>query len=205
MLYFEKFKQIDWPQGIPNYLTISRIAIIPVIVACFYIPFKFASWIIAALYFYACITDFFDGYIARLWQQTSNFGRFLDPIADKLLVASILIMMVGTSRLKGISLIPVIIIMCREISVSGLREFLADIHVKVPVSYLAKWKTALQMIAIFLLILSQEKLFGVSFKTLGVAGLWVAALLTLASGIEYFYASVIHFQEAPNHDQKNVL
>ena len=114
-------------------------------------------------------------------------------------------MMVGTSRLKGISLIPVIIIMCREISVSGLREFLADVQVKVPVSDLAKWKTALQMIAIFLLILSQETLFGISFKTLGIVGLWVAAILTLASGIEYFYASVIHFQEAPNHDQKNVL
>ncbi len=173
--------------NLPNILTLSRIALIPVMVAAFYLPSKDANWVLVSLFAYASITDFLDGFIARQWDQISALGRFLDPLADKLLVAAILLMLVGIGRITGINLIPAVVILCREILVSGLREFLAGFQQKIPVSYLAKWKTTLQMLALLAL------LSGVDFiVTLGIFILWIAAILTLASGYDYLRKSLKH-------------
>src|SRR6185295_3795100 len=139
--------------SLPNLLTLSRIAAIPLVVACFWLDHGWAQWVSASLFAVACITDWFDGYFARRYHQISRFGRFLDPIADKLLVAAALVMLVNNGTLSGIHVLAALIILAREILVSGLREFLAELRVGVPVSQLAKWKTAVQMLAIgFLLV-----------------------------------------------------
>src|ERR1700735_2020420 len=132
---------------LPNILTYSRILIIPLLVLiflCFHS--KLSDWACAVLFLYASITDFFDGYLARAWHAHSNLGKFLDPIADKLLIASCLMLLVGYHRAD---ILPALAILCREILVSGLREFLADLRISVPVSTLAKYKTTAQMAAIF--------------------------------------------------------
>lgn len=139
---------------IPNFLTVIRIILIPVIICSFYMSSKITNIIVASLFLGAGITDFFDGYLARALKAQSNFGKCLDPIADKLLVAVSLIMLVNFSNQNLYILIPSMIIICREIMVSGLREFLATIHVGVPVTKLAKWKTAIQMVAITSLLLA---------------------------------------------------
>ena len=132
--------------NIPNILTVSRIGAIPVVIGFLYLDTEAGNWLAFAAYTYACITDFFDGYLARAWHQQSAFGRFLDPIADKLLVAGILLMLVGAQTISSIHVLPAAIILCREILVSGLREFLAQAQVSMPVSLLAKWKTTIQML-----------------------------------------------------------
>lgn len=129
--------------NLPNLLTYFRIALVPAIVICFYIEGDKAHWIALTLFVVAGITDFFDGYLARAWEQQSNLGRMLDPIADKLLVAVVLIALTWQDVIAGFSLWAAIIILCREILVSGLREFLAELRVSVPVTQLAKWKTAI--------------------------------------------------------------
>src|SRR3989338_3460936 len=138
---------------LPNFLTFVRIALIPVVVGLFYFDRPCSNWLAAAFFILACVTDYLDGYFARTLKQTTRFGVFLDPIADKLLVAATLLMLVGFNRIEGISLIPAVIILCREILVSGLREFLAEVHVSVPVTRLAKWKTGIQMVALSCLII----------------------------------------------------
>ncbi len=145
------------------------------------------SWVAFAIYVYACITDFFDGYLAREMQQESTLGMFLDPIADKLLVASVLLTLMGIDRMGGLTILPASVILCREIIVSGLREFLAQIKVSVPVTKLAKWKTSIQMLAIgFLLVGPSGPDFGpVSTTEIGIYGLWGAAVLTLFTGYDY--------------------
>ncbi len=139
---------------IPNLLTIVRIILIPIIIYSFYAPSQITNIVVASLFLGASITDYFDGYLARAMQVQSNFGKCLDPIADKLLVTVALIMLVNFSNNNLFILIPAIIIICREIMVSGLREFLATINVGVPVTRLAKWKTAIQMVAITALLLA---------------------------------------------------
>ncbi len=139
---------------IPNFLTVIRIILIPIIIYSFYVPSQITNIIVASLFLGASITDFFDGYLARALKAQSNFGRCLDPIADKLLVAVSLIMLVNFSNQNLLIVIPAIIIICREIMVSGLREFLATLNVGVPVTRLAKWKTAIQMVAITALLLA---------------------------------------------------
>lgn len=139
---------------IPNLLTIVRIILIPIIIYSFYAPSQITNIVVASLFLGASITDYFDGYLARAMQVQSNFGKCLDPIADKLLVTVALIMLVSFSNNNLFILIPAIIIICREIMVSGLREFLATINVGVPVTRLAKWKTAIQMVAITALLLA---------------------------------------------------
>ena len=167
---------------IPNILTISRIIVIPLIIACFYLDKVVWNKLAAALFLYATITDFLDGYLARLWSYHSNFGRMLDPIADKLLVGAIIVVLVD---LKQIDVIPAIAIICREILVSGLREFLAQIKVSIPVSNLAKIKTATQMTAIFILILGEE-LTGFKYVIeMGNVAFWVSSLLTIITGYAY--------------------
>ena len=125
--------------NIPNILTVSRIVAIPVVVAFLYWGGEWGNWLAFTAYTYACITDFFDGYLARAWHQQSAFGRFLDPIADKLLVAGVLLMLVGAQTISAIHVLPAAVFLCREILVSGLREFLAEAQVCMPVSVLAKW------------------------------------------------------------------
>jgi len=133
---------------LPNLLTLSRIIIIPVLVGLFYLDGDGWRWVSVVLFTLAGVTDYFDGYLARKWAQISAFGRFLDPIADKLLVAAVILMLVATGRISGLVVLPALVILCREVMVSGLREFLAQVNVGVPVSRLAKWKTALQLIAL---------------------------------------------------------
>ncbi len=169
-----------------------RIALIPVVVGLFYFDRPLSNWLAAFFFILACITDYLDGYFARILKQTTNFGVFLDPIADKLLVAATLLMLVGFGRIQGISLIPAVIILCREILVSGLREFLAEAHVSVPVTELAKWKTTIQMIALSLLIIENVPGFPLPIHLFGIIGLWIAALLTLLTGFDYLRAGVKH-------------
>lgn len=144
-------------KDIPNYLTYFRIAVIPALMVVFFFKGDWGYWLAAGLFALASVTDWLDGYAARIWQAQSNIGRFLDPIADKLLVATALLLLVGHGRIDYADgramMIPAIAIVCREILVSGLREYLACIHISVPVSRLAKWKTGVQMLAIFLLLL----------------------------------------------------
>ncbi len=180
------------PTTLPNLLTFMRIALIPVVVVLFYFDRPLSNWLAAFFFILACITDYLDGYFARALKQTTRFGIFLDPIADKLLVAAILLMLVGFGRIQGLSLIPAVIILCREILVSGLREFLAEAHVSVPVTKLAKWKTGIQMGALSLLIIEHIPGFPIPIDEIGILGLWVAALLTLITGFDYLRAGLKH-------------
>ena len=184
---------------LPNTLTLSRILAIPVVVGLLlFLDDPLASWFALAAYALACATDFFDGYLARAWQQQSALGRFLDPIADKLLVASTLLVLVGVDRITGPALLPAAVILCREILVSGLREFLAEVRVRVPVSLLAKWKTTIQMVTLGFLIVGEvgPSVGPVSTGDVGLFGLWLAAGLTLITGYDYLRAGLAHIDRA---------
>ena len=175
--------------NLPNILTLSRIAIIPIVLTTFFFDSTAMRWTAVSLFTLAGVTDFFDGYLARRANQVSRLGRFLDPIADKLLVASVLLMLVGFGRVEEWSYIPAIVILLREILVSGLREFLAELRVGLPVTKLAKDKTTLQMVALGFLIV------GTAFPTakpIGEILLWLAALLTLITGYDYLKAGLKH-------------
>ena len=175
---------------LPNLLTYGRMAAIPVVVGCLFSPDEFWMRVLALVVFVvAGVTDFFDGYLARAWAQQSALGRMLDPIADKLLVAACLLMLVADKTLTGWSIWAAIVILCREILVSGLREFLAELRVSVPVSMVAKWKTTLQLVAIGFLVAGPagERLIPGSIA-IGIWLLWVAALLTLYTGWDYMKA-----------------
>ena len=169
---------------LPNILTYSRILVIPGLIVLFlYIKNGYvANWLCSTLFLYAAITDFFDGYLARAWHAHSKLGRFLDPIADKLLVATALMLLVSAGRCD---ILPAIAILCREILVSGLREFLAELRISVPVSTLAKYKTAAQMLAIYLLLLGSAAPFSIPAMEIGCVLLWAAAILTLITGYAY--------------------
>lgn len=183
---------------LPNILTFSRVVAIPVVICLLlFVDDPLGSWAAFAAYTYACVTDFFDGYLARAWEQQSAFGRFLDPIADKLLVAAVLLALVGVDRVHGLTVLPAAVILCREILVSGLREFLAEVRVGMPVSQLAKWKTTIQMLALgFLLVGPNGPDFGpLSTTDIGVYGLWGAAVLTLVTGLDYLFAGLRHISE----------
>ena len=186
--------------NIPNLLTYGRILAVPLIVLCFFIEGKlqssdFARWAALGIFVIASITDFFDGYLARIWNQTSNIGRMLDPIADKLLVATALLLMaVDTEKtIAGWSIWAAIIILCREILVSGLREYLAELKVSVPVTRIAKWKTTVQMLAIAFLLAGPAGEKVLPYTTdIGITLLWIAALLTVYTGYDYFRAGLKH-------------
>lgn len=193
-------------KNLPNLLTLFRIILIPILIGSFYLPGKITNLIVAFLFMLASITDYFDGYLARYFKVQSNFGKCFDPIADKLLVSVALIMLVNFSPKENIFiLIPAIIIICREILVSGLREFLATLKVSVPVTRLAKWKTAIQMIAIAALLLASKDstytfnnlmkwlevsrslrvLLDGSIELFGTICLNVSAILTIITGYAY--------------------
>ena len=190
---------------IPNYLTIGRIIIVPVFVATFYLPGFYGDIIPFALFLIASFTDFLDGLLARMYKEESELGELLDPIADKIIVATALILLVMNGTIQNYEVIAAIIILTREILVSGLREFLAKGQVKLPVSNLAKMKTFLQMFAIAILLTGETGNKIVNFQdynaqTIGIILLWLSAFLTLYTGYEYLRKGIDH---AISEDQKN--
>jgi cardiolipin synthase len=185
--------------SLPNLLTLSRILIIPALVGAFFFDPPLANWVALTLFVTAGLTDWLDGYMARMRDEVSGLGRFLDPVADKLLVASALMMLVFNGQIAGLNILPALVILCREIMVSGLREFLAEIEVSVPVSRLAKWKTGVQMVAIGFVIVGDAGWHVVPVLAIGLIGLWLAALLTLYTGYDYLRAGLRHMvgEESP--------
>jgi CDP-diacylglycerol--glycerol-3-phosphate 3-phosphatidyltransferase/cardiolipin synthase len=190
---------------IPNYLTIGRIIIVPVFVISFYLPGFYGDVIPFALFVVASFTDFLDGLLARMYKEESELGELLDPIADKIIVAAALILLVMDGTIKNYEVIAAIIILTREILISGLREFLAKGRIKLPVSNLAKLKTFLQMFSISILLTGETGNKIVSFQdynaqTIGIILLWLSAFLTLYTGYEYIRKGIDH---AISEDEKN--
>lgn len=176
--------------SLPNLLTYARCAAVPIVAGLLFWPAEpWARWSALVLFIAAAITDFFDGYLARAWSQQSSLGRMLDPIADKLIVSAVILMLAADHTIAGVSLWAAIIILCREILVSGLREYLAELRVPMPVTKVAKWKTTVQMVALSFLIAgpAAERLLPGSTMT-GTLLLWVAAILTLYTGWDYMKA-----------------
>ena len=170
--------------NLPNLLTMARIVLIPLIVAAFFAAGAAAHWLTLGLFAVAGATDYFDGRIARARGQQTAFGRFLDPVADKLLVAAVILMLVAQGWITGWLVLPALVILLREILISGLREFLAGLRVDVPVSRLAKWKTAVQFAG------------GAAIGGAGAAALWIAGALTLYTGFDYLRAGLGHIARA---------
>jgi cardiolipin synthase len=187
--------------SVPNLLTYGRVLAVPLVAACLFAQVIYEGgiwlrWVALAIFIIAAITDYFDGYLARAWSQHSAIGRMLDPIADKLLVGIVLMMLAADGTILGWSLWAAMVILAREILVSGLREFLAELRVSVPVTRLAKWKTALQLIAVGFLIAGPAGDKIVSGVTMvGIGLLWCAAILTLYTGYDYFRAGAGHLIE----------
>lgn len=179
--------------SLPNLLTISRIVVIPVIFMMVYIQASVWQLLAAVLFIIASITDYLDGYLARARNETSAFGRLLDPIADKLLVTSALVVILAVPGMVvcKLSYIPVIVILCREILVSGLREFLMEVKVGMPVTRLAKWKTGFQMTALSMMLLKGFWLWG----GIGEILLWIAGVLTFITGYQYFQKSLNYIKK----------
>ncbi|MBR0649783.1 CDP-diacylglycerol--glycerol-3-phosphate 3-phosphatidyltransferase [Roseomonas terrae] len=189
------------PTDLPNLLTLSRIAAIPVLVAFAAIGTPWGDMVACVIFSAAAITDYFDGKIARDRGVTSSFGRMLDPIADKLLVGAALMLLAGLNRLSDAALFPAIVIMLREIMVSGLREYLAELRVGLPVTRLAKWKTGFQMGALGTLLAGDTgaSVIGLGALPVSLIGellLWAAAALTLATGWDYLQAGLRHAGQA---------
>jgi cardiolipin synthase (CMP-forming) len=190
---------------IPNILTIGRIIIVPFFVIAFYLPGFYGDLTAFALFIIASFTDFLDGMLARMFKEESKLGELLDPIADKIIVATALILLVMSETIKDYEVIAAIIILTREIIISGLREFLAKGKVNLPVSNLAKLKTFLQMLAISLLLTGETGNKILNFQdynaqTIGIILLWLSAFLTLYTGYEYLKKGIDH---AISEDKKN--
>ena len=190
---------------IPNYLTIGRIIIVPIFVLTFYLPGFYGDIIPFALFVIASFTDFLDGLLARMYKEESKLGELLDPIADKIIVATALILLVMDGIIKNFEVLAAIIILTREILISGLREFLAKGKVKMPVSSLAKLKTFLQMFSISILLLGETGNKFINFQdynaqTIGMVLLWLSAFLTLYTGYDYLRKGIDH---AISEDEKN--
>lgn len=183
--------------SLPNLLTISRIAVIPLVAGTFYLEGAWTNWAACGLFVAAAITDFFDGYVARSRNQISTLGRFLDPIADKLLISAVLLMLAAFDRVSDVSVLPALVILLREILVSGLREFLAELRVGMPVSRLAKWKTTLQMVALPVLLVGDSGPAFLATRQIGEVCLWAAAALTLITGYDYLRAGLKHIYATP--------
>jgi cardiolipin synthase len=177
----------------PNMLTLSRVLLVPLIVAILHIDAVWARYLACALFVAAATTDYVDGWLARSWQLQSPFGRWLDPVADKLLVAATVLVLVGFHRAP---LLPAIVIVLREITISGLREYMAELSVGLPVSRLAKWKTAVQMTAIGFLIVGDAGPSWLPVAQIGWWGLWLAAILTVVTGWDYLRAGMAHMLDS---------
>ena len=190
---------------IPNYLTIGRIIIVPFFVFAFYLPGFYGDIIPFVLFIIASFTDFLDGLLARMFKEESQLGELLDPIADKIIVAAALILLVMNGAIKNYEIIAAIIILTREILVSGLREFLAKGQIRLPVSNLAKLKTFLQMFSIAILLTGETGNKILNFQdynaqTIGIILLWLSAFLTLYTGYEYLRKGIDH---AISEDEKS--
>ncbi len=178
---------------LPNLLTLSRILAVPLLAALMWWPGWAAGYALAfALYCLMGITDYFDGYLARAQGTVSKLGVFLDPIADKIMIAAVILILVAARQIVGLHVIAALIILVREIAVSGLREFLAQLAVSVPVSQLAKWKTTLQIIALGALVLAGALPAIMWIRGVGLVALWCAAGLTLITGWDYLRAGLKH-------------
>jgi cardiolipin synthase (CMP-forming) len=189
------------PLALPNLLTYSRIAAVPVVVGCMYWSGildggLWLRWVALAVFITAGITDILDGYLARSWDQQSALGRMLDPIADKLLVSASLLMLAAVDTIRGWSLLAAVVILCREILVSGLREYLAELRVSVPVTRLAKWKTTAQLVAVGFLLAGEagDEILPVT-TNIGLTLLWLSAIVTLYTGWDYFRAGLRHVMD----------
>jgi cardiolipin synthase (CMP-forming) len=179
---------------IPNILTIGRLILVPVLVFAYYLPGRLGDWLGFSIFVIASFTDFLDGFFARLLKQQSKLGELLDPIADKIIVVTALVLLVADNQIKGQEVIASIIIICREILVSGLREYLAKFKLKIPVSNMAKVKTFFQMFAISILLTGSsgdQLLFNLGSE-IGIALLWIAAVLTLVTGYSYLKKGIEH-------------
>ena len=190
---------------IPNILTIGRIIIVPIFVFTFFLPGFFGDLIPFFLFVAASFTDFLDGLLARLFKEESKLGELLDPIADKILVASALVLLIMNGTIKNYEVIAAIIILTREILISGLREFLAKGQINLPVSSLAKFKTFIQMFSIAILLTGETGNKLINFQdynaqTIGIILLWISAFLTLYTGYEYLRKGIVH---AIDEDEKN--
>ena len=179
--------------NIANILTLSRISVIPIIVICIYLKNPIYGWTAFILFCVASITDYFDGYLARTRNEVSNLGIFLDPIADKLLVAAVILILTSKEVIADWETIPALIILLREIAVSGLREYLAKLKVSVPVSRIAKIKTSIQLVALAFLILSESGITLIPIMYIGKVALWTAGILTLYTGYDYLKSGLRHF------------
>ena len=190
---------------IPNILTIGRIIIVPIFVLTFFIPGFFGDLIPFFLFALASFTDYLDGLLARMFKEESKLGELLDPIADKILVAAALILLVMNGTIKNYEVIAAIIILTREILISGLREFLAKGKIKLPVSNLAKLKTVLQMVSIALLLSGDTGNKIINFQdynaqTIGIILLWLSAALTLFTAYDYMRKGIDHAMSEDNKD-----
>tara|TARA_B100000686_G_scaffold291202_1_gene319089 strand:- start:969 stop:1538 length:570 start_codon:yes stop_codon:yes gene_type:complete len=175
---------------IPNILTIGRIILVPILIGTFYLPGALGDWIPFFIFGLACFTDFLDGLLARLYREESKLGELLDPVADKIIVGTALILLVMDDTIRDYEVIAAIIIMIREILISGLREFLAKVQVAMPVTKLAKFKTFIQMLSIAILLSGESGNKIVNFgdydaHTIGIILLWVTAFLTIYTGYDY--------------------
>ena len=190
---------------IPNILTVGRILIVPFFVLAFYLPGSYGDLTALILFIVASFTDFLDGMLARLLGEESKLGELLDPIADKIIVATALILLVMDGTIRHYEVIAAIIILTREILISGLREFLAKGKIKLPVSNLAKLKTVLQMVSISLLLSGETGNKIIDFQnynaqTIGIIFLWLSAALTLFTGYDYMRKGIDH---AISEDKKD--
>lgn len=185
-------------KNLPNILTLSRVAAIPLIVAFMAVDAAWAAWLALVLYVLAAATDYFDGMLARSNNYVSAFGRLLDPVADKIFVAAMLMALVWVDAVTHFAIVPAMIILLREFAIAGLREFLAGKEVVVHSSRLAKWKTGIQMTSIGFLIMVSHGPAWVPVNIIGTSMLWVAALLALISGWQYLHASLPHIGNAQN-------
>jgi len=186
--------------SLPNLLTLSRIIAVPLLVFLLWRPAPVDYAITFVLYCVVAITDYLDGYLARAWGSISRLGQFLDPIADKIMVSAVIVMLISSRKanpvpeIEGLHLIPALVILLREIIVSGLREYLAGLQVSVPVSALAKWKTTLQLVALGALILAGAMPHQPWVHTVGLVCLWAAAALTLITGYDYLRVGLRHME-----------
>ncbi len=204
---YNSHKRMKIVYNLPNLLTISRIVVIPVIFLTIYIHSALWYLIAGLLFIVAAITDYLDGYLARSRNELSAFGRLLDPIADKLLVVSALVIIVANGLVDTISYIPVVVILCREILVSGLREFLSEVRVGLPVTRLAKWKTGFQMVALGVLLMAPAAFFNVIegfWIFIGTVCLWAAGILTFITGYQYFQKSLDYIKAMEKAKKKAI-
>lgn len=176
--------------NLANIMTLFRLVLLPVMIVLFFIPTSWAAWTCLFIYIIGAVTDYLDGFFARKFGQVSDFGKFMDPISDKIFVATILLMLVAVGRIEGTMVLAVVVIIAREFMVSGLREFLGAREVKLPVTNLAKWKTTLQMLSLGFLIVSPYVPLTGLIGNIGLAG---AALLTAITGWNYIRAGMKHF------------